>query len=177
MDFRYRHSYRLRVILPAMLSAMLSAMFPSTRAQFYSLLVTTASASSMTAVPPTRHHCHPLFMIGSTPCLNIVMLLMGIDMMFMESHHGYRGNLHRSGSPPWEHDYEEDLHRGGSGPPWPWRTWSMAMGEPPSRWQRFIIGAWLWGEPPSQSQRSTISMTGMKHGYGGGLHRGRSGSP
>src|SRR5436190_22828284 len=122
-----------------MLSAMLSAMFSSTRAQIYSLLVTTAAAGSMTAVPPTRHHRHPLFMIGSTPCLNMVMLLMGIDMMFMEPHHGYGGNLHRGGSPPWEHDYEEDLHRSGSGPPWPWRTWSMADMEHGGH------EAWLWG--------------------------------
>ena len=30
-------------------------------------------------------------------------------------------------------------------------------------------GTWLWGEPPSRSQRSTMDMADMKHGYGGTL--------
>src|SRR6185295_16213152 len=121
-------------------------------------------------------------MVGSTPCLDIVMLLMGIGMMSARPHHGYGegpssrsqrsamamadmehgygGNLHRGGSgPSWEHGYGGDLHRGRSGPPWSWRTMSIAM------------------RGTSIAQRSTMAMADMKHGYGGNLHRGRSGPP
>src|SRR5439155_14973865 len=107
-DFSYRRSYRLCVILPVMLFAM----FPSTRAQIYSLLVTTA-ADSTTAAPPTRRrrrrHRHHLSMVGSTPWLDIAMLLMGIGMVSVGPHHGYGG----------------DQQRGRSGPLWRWRTRSM----------------------------------------------------
>ena len=135
-DFSYRHSYRLRVILPVMLFAM----FPSTRAQIYSLLVITA-ADSTTAAPPTRRrrHRHHLFMVGSTPCLDIAMLLMGIGMVSAGPHHGYGGppsrsqwstmamadmkhgyggNLHRGAAVHHENmAMGWDLHRGRSGPP------------------------------------------------------------
>src|SRR3954452_3476609 len=67
-----------------MLLIILSAMFPLTR----------ADANSMTAALPTHRHRHPLFMIGSTSCLNIAMLLMGIDIMFARSHHATDGRRH-----------------------------------------------------------------------------------
>ena len=163
MDFRYRRSYRLRVILPAMLSAM----FPSTRAQFYSLLVTTAAAGSMTAVPPTRHHCHPLFMIGSTPCLNMVMLLIGIDMMVMEPHMAIEGTFiavtvhHGSRTMRRTSIAVAAVHHGHGGHG-AWRTWSMADMEHGYGGTSIAVAAVHYG---------SMAITR------GNLHRSRSGPP
>ena len=52
---------------------------------------------------PLSEHDHSLFMIGLTLCLNIVMLLMGIDIMSARPHHATDGCRHvtfRAWSPP-----------------------------------------------------------------------------
>src|SRR4051812_50019262 len=41
----------------------------------------------MIASMPLSEHDPPQSMVGSTPCLNIAMLLMSIDIMFARSHH------------------------------------------------------------------------------------------